>query len=148
MPAKVTYQAGPFPDRRAQYAAEVARVRLIAASATRLAFGVIAVLLALGALMSVATSVISPTNPLVQFVYNLCTWFQGPFSRDNGVFTFTGNNAGKLDALVNWGVASVLYSMCGSILRSVLRPRGAVWEDLKEESQGSGRRVKRRTVLR
>lgn len=148
MPAKVTYQAGPFPDRREQYATEVARVRLVVASATRLAFGVVAVFLALGALMSVATNVISPTNPLVQFVYNVDTWFQGPFSRGGGVFTFSGNNAAKLDALVNWGVASVLYSACGSILRSILRPRGVAWELLKEESQGSGRRAKRRTVLR
>ena len=115
---------------------------------TLLAFGVVAVLLALGALMSVATNVISPTNPLVQFVYNVDTWFQGPFSRDGGVFSFTGNNAGKLDALVNWGVASLAYSLCGSILRSVLRPRGAAWELLKEEAQGAGRRAKRRTVLR
>jgi len=124
VPAKVTYQAGPFPDRRAQHAAEVARVRFVAASAIRVAFGVVAVFLALGALMSVSSSFISSANPLVDFVFRIDTWFQGPFSRDGGVFSFTGHNADKFDALVNWGVASVVYAGIGSLLRSILRPRG------------------------
>ena len=122
MPAKVIYQAGPFPDRRAEHAAEVARVRLVAAAWVRLVFGVIAVFFAVGALMSASTSFISATNPLVEFVYKVDTWFQGPFSRDNGVFSFTGANADRLDAIVNWMIASLVYSGIGSLLRSILRP--------------------------
>ena len=102
MPAKVIYQAGPFPDRRAQHAAEIETVRLVAASAVRVAFGVVAVFLALGALMSASTHYLSSTNPLVQFVFNVDTWFQGPFSRDHGVFSFTGANADRNDAIANW----------------------------------------------
>ncbi|MGN6721449.1 MAG: hypothetical protein ACTHJM_02420 [Marmoricola sp.] len=124
MPAKVTYQAGPFPDRRAQYAAEVARVRLVAASAIRVAFGVVAVFFALGALMAAASDFISSTNPLVEFVFKVDTWFEGPFSRNDGVFSFTGANAERLDGIVNWGLASLVYSGIGSLLRSILRPRG------------------------
>ncbi|GAC1379533.1 MAG: hypothetical protein NVSMB48_03310 [Marmoricola sp.] len=122
MPAKVIYQAGPFPDRRAEHAAEVARVRLVASSSVRVVFGIIAVFFALGALMSAANNFISATNPLVDFVFKVDTWFQGPFSRDDGVFSFTGANAAKLDAIVNWGLASLVYSGIGSLLRSVLRP--------------------------
>lgn len=124
MPAKVIYRAGPFPDRRAQYTAEVARVRVVAASATRVVFGVVAVFFALGALMSVSSSFISSNNPLVQFVFNVDTWFQGPFSRTGGVFSFTGANADRLNAIVNWGLASVVYSGIGSLLRSLMRPHG------------------------
>lgn len=131
MPAKVTYQAGPFPDRRAQYAAEVARVRLVAASAIRVAFGVVAVFFALGALMSAASDFISSSNPLVEFVFKVDTWFEGPFSRDGGVFSFTGPNAARLDGITNWGVASLVYSGIGSLLRSILRPRGQVQRELE-----------------
>jgi hypothetical protein len=126
VPAKVIYQAGPFPDRRAQHAAEVERVRLVAASSIRVVFGVVAVFLALGALMSVSSSFITSTNPLVEFVFKVDTWFEGPFSRDGGVFSFTGPNAEKLNGLFNWGVASLVYSGIGSLLRSILRPRGRV----------------------
>lgn len=129
MPAKVIYQAGPFPDRRAEHAAEVARVRLVAASAVRVVFGIVAVLFALGALMSASNNFISATNPLVQFVFRVDTWFQGPFSRDDGVFSFTGANAAKLDAVVNWGLASLVYSGIGSLLRSILRPHGLTVEE-------------------
>lgn len=124
MPAKVSYQAGPFPDRRAQHAAEIARVRLVAASAVRVAFGVVAVSFALGALMAASSDFISATNPLVEFVFKVDTWFEGPFSRDGGVFSFTGANADRLDGIANWGVASLVYSGIGSLLRAVLRPRG------------------------
>ena len=136
MPAKVIYKAGPFPDRRAQYAAEIARVRLVSASATRVVFGVIAIFFALGALMSVSSDYISSSNPLVQFVFNVDTWFQGPFSRDGGVFSFTGNNADRLDALVNWGLASLVYSAIGSLLRSILRPRGRVHRQERTPDEG------------
>ena len=126
MPAKVIYQAGPFPDRRAEHAAEVARVRMVAASSLRLVFGIVAVFFAVGALMSASASFISSTNPLVEFVFKVDTWFQGPFSRDGGVFSFTGANADKLDAIVNWGLASLVYSGIGSLLRSILRPHDQV----------------------
>lgn len=124
MPAKVTYQAGPFPDRRAQHAAEVARVRLVAASSLRVAFGVVAVFFALGALMSASSDFISSTNPLVEFVFKVDTWFEGPFTRDGGVFSFTGSNADRLNGVFNWGFAALVYLGIGSLLRSILRPRG------------------------
>lgn len=135
MPAKVIYQPGPFPDRRAQHAAEVARVRLVAASSIRVVFGVVAVFLALGALMSVSSSFISSTNPLVEFVFKVDTWFEGPFSRDGGVFSFTGKNADKLNGLFNWGVASLAYSGIGSLLRSILRPRGRAQRELGDQDR-------------
>lgn len=133
MPAKVTYQGGPFPDRRAEHAAEVARVRTVAASALRVVFGVIAILLALGAVLSALSNYVSQTNPLVEFVFHVDTWFQGPFSRDGGVFSFTGANADRLDAIVNWGLASLVYSGIGSVLRSILRPREAHRREDDEE---------------
>ena len=136
MPAKVIYQAGPFPDRRAQHAAEIETVRLVAASAVRVAFGVVAVFLALGALMSASTHYISSTNPLVQFVFNVDTWFQGPFSRDGGVFSFTGANADRNDAIANWMLASLIYSGIGSLLRAILRPRGMSRPQQEDDDPG------------
>jgi len=120
---KVTYKAGPFPDRRAQYAAEIAKVRVVAAAATRVVFGVIAIFFALGALLAVAGQYVSATNPLVEFINQVAGWFEGPFSRDGGVFSFTGENADRWNALVNWGLASLVYSLIGSVLRAVMRPQ-------------------------
>lgn len=140
MPAKVIYKAGPFPDRRAQHAMEIARVRHVAASATRVAFGIVAVMFSIGALLSVSTSFISANNPFVKFVYNVDKWFQGPFSREGGVFSFTGENALQMNALMNWGLAAVVYSFIGALLYSVLRPRGLIGVRAQSVTKGKSQR--------
>ena len=46
----------------------------------------------------------------------------GVFSRDQGIFTFSGKNAATKDALVNWGIAAIAYLVVGKVLDRVIRP--------------------------
>ena len=85
-------------------------------------FTTIAILLSLGALLVVGQPAISSQNVLVRTVLHLDNFFDGPFSRDHGVFAFTGDNAVKLNAVCNWGLGAVVYMIVGNVLRSLLRP--------------------------
>jgi hypothetical protein len=112
----------PLPDRRAQHERELAELRLNMAAIVKIVFTGLAVVLALGALLVAAGDRISASNSLVRFVWWLCRLIDGPFSRDQGVFVFDGANAEKLDAVVNWGCAAVLYMVIGNALQKILRP--------------------------
>ena len=92
------------------------------AAIVKLAFTTVAILLSLGALLVVAGDAISATNVLVKAIWNIDNFFDGPFSRDHGVFAFTGDNAIKLDAVCNWGLAAIVYMIVGNVLRSFLQP--------------------------
>ena len=46
----------------------------------------------------------------------------GPLNRENGIFTFEGKNAETKSALVNWGIAAIVYLVVGKILDRVIRP--------------------------
>ena len=122
MPAKMRSADEPFPNSRARHVADIVALRRRMAAIVKLAFTTVAILLSLGALLVVAGDAISATNVLVKAIWNIDNFFDGPFSRDHGVFAFTGDNAIKLDAVCNWGLAAIVYMIVGNVLRTFLQP--------------------------
>src|SRR5699024_7323196 len=80
----------------------------------------LAMILALGALLVVFGKNVSGENPVVKAIWNVANAIDGPFGRDDGVFHFTGKDGPKLNALVNWGLAAVIYLIIGNVLRKFL----------------------------
>ncbi len=81
---------------------------------------VCALVLAIGALLVALDA--NEKNSIVQLVLQGADALDGPFSRDNGIFSFTGQDADVKNALVNWGIAAVVYLVIGRILDRVIRP--------------------------
>ncbi|QNN55102.1 hypothetical protein H9L09_16090 [Nocardioides mesophilus] len=81
---------------------------------------VCALFLAVGALLVALKA--NQDNSIVKFVLDGADALDGPFSRDNGIFTFDGKDAATKSALVNWGLAAVAYLVIGKILDRVIRP--------------------------
>lgn len=103
--------------RRQKRDHDLAALRNRLATIVKVVFGFFAVVLALGALLVVFGESVSPENPVVRFIWDFADKIDGPFGRTDGVFDFTGKNGPKLDALVNWGIAAVLYLIIGNLLR-------------------------------
>jgi hypothetical protein len=57
---------------------------------------------------------------VVRMIWDIAEAVDGPFGRDDGVFHFSGDNGPKLNALVNWGLAAVIYLIIGNLLRKLL----------------------------
>jgi hypothetical protein len=98
--------------------ADAARTRI--ASLVWLVAVVCALFLAIGALLIALDA--NEKNAIVKFVLQGAGLLDGPFNRSNGVFTFAGKDAAVKDALVNWGIAAVVYLMIGKILDRLIRP--------------------------
>jgi len=82
-----------------------------------------ALVLAAGALLIALEDSVNRSNDLVQFVLDAADQLDlGVFDRDNGVFGFDGKNAETKDALLNWGIAAVLWLIAGRIVDRVIRP--------------------------
>ncbi len=119
----------PFPDRKKEHAAQIAAARSRVAFAIRVIFLVFAIVLAVGALLVAFRHDVSGTNGLVRFIKGFADAIDGPFSRGNGVFHFTGKghdaaaSAMTKNALVNWGIAAVIYLIIGRVLGRVVGPR-------------------------
>ena len=111
-------------DRPTSRAAEIDRVRTILVRVVRIVFIVFAVILALGAFLVAVRDNVSADNPLVKFIWNFADAIDGPFSRDNGIFTFDGENAETKDAVVNWGIAAIVYLVISNVIQRLLRPSG------------------------
>lgn len=79
-----------------------------------------ALVLATGALLIALNA--NPDNSIVKFVLDGADILDGPFSLDNGVFTFDGKDAETKNALVNWGIAAVVYLIIGKVLDRIIRP--------------------------
>ena len=114
----------PFPRKRERSAAALNRVRAQAAKIVRIVFILLALVLAVGAFLVAVRDNVSADNPLVKFIWHVADAIDGPFSRDNGIFTFTGKNAATKDAVVNWGIAAIVYLVIGNVLARLLRPTG------------------------
>ena len=95
-------------------------VRNRIAAAIWLVAVVCALFLAVGALLIALDA--NQNNVVVQFVLDGAALLDGPFSRQNGVFTFEGSNAATKNALVNWGIAAIAYLVVGKILDRIIRP--------------------------
>ncbi|MDQ3155141.1 MAG: hypothetical protein M3Q98_00190 [Actinomycetota bacterium] len=80
-----------------------------------------AVFLALGALLIALKA--NPDNVIRELVVGGADRFDGPLSRENGLFTFDGRNGATKEVLVNWGLAAITYLVAGSILRRIVRPQ-------------------------
>ena len=61
---------------------------------------------------------------MVKLITDVADAISGPFSRDNGIFDFTGKNAESKNALLNWGIAAIVYLLIGRVPgRTRSRPR-------------------------
>ena len=124
--AKVVKSDQPFPERAKARRAEKDRLRETMAQILRVVFLLFSVVLALGAFLVAAHDNVSQNNELVKFVLNFADAIDGPFSRKNGIFEFHGENATTKDAVVNWGIAAIVYLAIGRYLQRLLAPRTTV----------------------
>ncbi len=111
--------AGPSRKRGS---AALTRVRLVAARVILLVFTFTAAMLALGALLVALRHNINADNPVVEAIIRFCDFVDGPFGRDTGIFKFHGKNEVAKEALVNWGIAALVYLLVGRLLDRVVRP--------------------------
>jgi hypothetical protein len=87
--------------------------------------GLLATILALAALLVALRHHVDEQNPVVELVTGLADAISGPFSRDEGVLSFQGENAAARNALLNWGIAAVVYLFVGRLLALAIAPRSA-----------------------
>ena len=98
-------------------------VRLRIAQLVWLVCVLAALVLAAGALLIALEDSVNRGNDLVEFVLDAADRIDlGVFDRDNGVFGFDGENAETKDALLNWGIAAVVWLVVGKIVDKVIRP--------------------------
>ncbi|MEP6815399.1 MAG: hypothetical protein ABI873_07615 [Marmoricola sp.] len=109
-------------DQTGKKVGTIARLRTRAARVIRIVFTVMAVMLAVAALLVALRHNINATNPIVRFVTGFDDAVDGPFSRSNGIFAFAGKNAATKEALVNWGIAALVYLAIGRVLDRIVRP--------------------------
>jgi hypothetical protein len=107
----------------ARFNASQAAIRTKAARVVRIVFGVAAAILALGAVLVVLRSNINGDNSIVKLITNVADGISGPFSRNDGVFDFSGKNAAAKNALLNWGIAAIVYLVVGRFLANAITPK-------------------------
>ena len=128
--SKGTDIAGDAQDSRGRRASEPGTAKLKArANAVRskiatvvwLAAVVCALFLAVGALLIALKA--NEDNTIVSFVISTAEKLDGPFSLQDGIFTFPADEDGRVkSALTNWGIAAVVYLVIGKILDRIIRP--------------------------
>ncbi len=100
------------------------RGRLLAARLVWTVALVIACFLAAGALLIALDA--NRGNGLVQFVLDVADGVDlGVFERDNGIFRFESGSEDSVEtknALVNWGLAAVVWLVVGRIAERLVRP--------------------------
>jgi hypothetical protein len=111
-------------DRTAAAMAVVKQVRARAAQVVWIVCVVAALILAAGALCVALKA--NPDNGLVNFVLNTADKLDfGVFSTGkDGVFHWDGHThaAATKNAVVNWGLAAVVWLVAGKILEKIIRP--------------------------
>ena len=117
-------EQAPKPNRSAQAKAVVDKVRTKLAQVVWIVCVVAALFLAAGALCIALKA--NPDNTLVKFITDTADKLDlGVFSRGkDGVAHFTGNThaAETKNALVNWGLAALVWLVGGKILERIIRP--------------------------
>lgn len=121
--AKVVKSDEPFPERSKAKQIQNDQIRDTMSKVLRVVFLLFSVALALGAFLVAAQDNVSQDNPLVKLILNVADAIDGPFSRTNGIFKFNGENGATKDAVVNWGIAALVYLAIGRYLQRVLAPR-------------------------
>lgn len=122
MPKASTDETGE-KKRSGPKAPTVVRAQL--ARVIRLVFGVLAAILAVGAALVVLRDSVNEQNNIVRFVLDVADAVAGPFSRDDGIFDFGGDNAAAKNALVNWGIAALVYLVIGRVLAGLVGQKGS-----------------------
>jgi hypothetical protein len=112
-------------DGKGRAVATTNAIRAKTARAVRIVFGVLATILALGALLVVLRSNINEDNTIVKLITDIADAISGPFSRDDGIFDFTGKNAVAKNALLNWGIAAIVYLLIGRFLANAIAPKSS-----------------------
>jgi len=111
-------------DRTAQAKAAANRVRARIAQLVWVVCCVAALVLAAGALCIALKA--NPDNGLVKFCIDTADKLDfGVFSRTDGVAHWKGHSHSALtkNAVVNWGLAAVVWLIIGQVLASIIRPR-------------------------
>lgn len=121
MSPKVRTEADEDRSKRSHATQNEIRSKL--ARVVRLVFGVLATILALGALLIVLRNNINEQNSIVKLVTDVAEAISGPFSRTDGIFDFSGKNAVAKNALLNWGIAAIVYLLLGRLLANAIAPR-------------------------
>ena len=99
---------------------QVTRGRELLAKAVSIVTGLCALVLVAGALLVALGG--NDGNALVDWVKDAAAQIDfGVFDRSNGVFDFEGKNAGTKNAVVNWGLAAVVWLVIGKIVSGVVR---------------------------
>ena len=111
--------------RKARFGATQAAVRSKAARAVRIIFAALATILALGALLVVLRENVNQENSVVELIINTADTISGPFSRADGIFDFSGKNAVAKNAMLNWGIAAIVYLLVGRLLANLIAPKSA-----------------------
>jgi hypothetical protein len=120
---KVTTDESGEDRKRRQDATQYA-IRSKIARIWRIVFGVLATILALGALLVVLRDNINQDNAVVKLITDIADTISGPFSKDDGIFDFTGKNAESKNALLNWGIAAIVYLLIGRFGGNAIAPKG------------------------
>lgn len=124
MSPKATTDESSTGDRKARFNSSQAAVRSQVARAVRLIFAILATILAVGAILVVLRGSINMTNPIVKFIIDTAEAISGPFSRTDGIFRFTGKSGISKNALLNWGLAAIVYLLIGRLLANLIAPKG------------------------
>ncbi len=111
-------------DRTRPKGASQNAIRAKIARVWSIVFGVLAAILALGALLVVLRSNVNESNSVVKLITDIADAISGPFSLDDGVFDFTGKNAEAKNALLNWGIAALVYLLIGRFGSNAIAPKG------------------------
>jgi hypothetical protein len=114
----------PRVDRTAQARAAVNQVRARLAQLVWIICALAALVLAVGALCIALKA--NPDNSLVKFCIDTADKLDlGVFSRSDGVAHWKGHSHSSVtkNALVNWGLAAVIWLIVGRIAERVIRPR-------------------------
>lgn len=106
---------------KAKAAAAASALRTRIAQLVWLVCVLCALVLALGALLVALKA--NADNELVQFIMEAANKVDlGVFDRGDGVLKFDGDNSLIKNALVNWGLAAVVWLIIGRILDRLIRP--------------------------
>lgn len=82
----------------------------------------IATLIIIAAALVALRGSINAQNDIVRLVLDIAGTFDGPLSRREGIFDFDGKYGVTLDAVVNWGIAAVVWLGIGRIASRVIAP--------------------------
>ena len=110
---------GAAAAAKAKAATDVVRLRI--AQLVWLVCVVAALILAAGALLIALDA--NTNNNLVKWVLDAADRLDlVVFDRENGIKDFTGKNAEVKEALLNWGLAAIVWLIGGRILDRIIRP--------------------------